>query len=282
MQTLLLDVFHCDRQTDQILKLRMNFELRHLRYFVAVAEAENVSQASKRLHVSQPPLSRQIRDLEDAVGVSLFDRRSGRFELTIAGRTFLHESRLILEHVEDAAALAKQAAGRDRNRLRIGHSAAASVVALPNILRESQRLGCDARIELRTMTTLQMIQSLRRGELDLCLSVCGAFQDLKEFVVTPLDTYGLVAAVAKHHPFVDSSRVSMHDLVQQPIVSLSQTRHPWFNTYLRDVLSVHSSSYHVVEEHDSTEGVVAAVEAGRGVALLYDVMTHVVGRRLVL
>jgi DNA-binding transcriptional LysR family regulator len=260
----------------------MDFELRHLRYFVAVAEAENISRASKRLHISQPPLSRQIRHLEDAVGISLFDRGSKMLRLTKAGRIFLDESRGILERVEDASVLARQAGKQDHSGIRIGHSAAASIVALPNILREVQRLRGAAKIELRTMTTERMIRSLRRGELDLCLSVCGTVQDLNEFVVTPIDTYGLVVAVSKHHPFVDLSKVSMDALVQQPIISLTQARHPWFSAYIKDVLSVYSSSYEVVEEHDSDDGVLAAVEAGRGIALLYDVMAHVVGRRLVL
>ncbi|WP_114205686.1 LysR family transcriptional regulator [Acidisarcina polymorpha] len=260
----------------------MDFELRHLRYFVAVAEMENISRASKRLHISQPPLSRQIRYLEDAVGIPLFDRGPKMLRLTKAGGVFLHEARGILERVEDASALAKRAGQQDDARIRIGHSAAASIVALPNILREAHRLHSNAKIELRTMTTERMIRSLRRGELDLCLSVCDTVQHLNEFTVTPIDTYGLVAAVSKHHPFVDLAKVSMEALVQQPIISLTQTRHPWFNAYIKDVLSVHGSSYDVVEEHDSDDGVLAAVEAGRGVALLYDVMAHVVGRRLVL
>jgi DNA-binding transcriptional LysR family regulator len=260
----------------------MDFELRHLRYFVAVAEAENISRASKRLHISQPPLSRQIRYLEDAIGIPLFDRSSKMLRLTKAGKTFLQESRGILQRVEDASALARQVGKQDHARIRIGHSAAASIVALPNILREVQRLRGDCKIELRTMTTERMIRSLRRGELDLCLSVCGAVQELKEFVVTPIDTYGLVAAVSKHHPFVDLSTVSIAELVQQPIISLTQVSHPWFTAYIKDVLSVHSSSYKFVEEHDSDDSVLAAVEAGRGVALLYDVMSHVVGMRLVL
>lgn len=260
----------------------MNFELRHLRYFVAVAEAENISKASRRLHISQPPLSRQIRDLEDDIGVALFNRYAKRLELTEAGLAFLHEARAILERVEGAAARARQVAKRNQSRIRIGHSVAASIQALPYVLRQVQRHHGDVKVELRTLTTEQMVRSLRRGELDMCLSVCGAIEDLKEFVVTPLDTYSLVAALPKQHPFAALPKVSIEDLVHQPIVSLSETVHPWFNAYIRNILAVHGSSYDVVEEHDSDEGVLAAVEAGRGIALLYDVMAHFVGRRLIL
>src|SRR6201984_2926282 len=85
-------------------------ELRHLRYFVAVAEEQNVSRAAKRLHVSQPPLSRQIRDLETEMGVALFERSVKAIRLTEAGKIFLFEAHAALQRAEDAVALAKSVA----------------------------------------------------------------------------------------------------------------------------------------------------------------------------
>src|SRR5260370_30661730 len=82
-------------------------ELRHLRYFVAVAEAENVSRAALKLHVSQPALSRQIRDLEDALGFSLLQRSANSVRLTDAGRTFLSEARAVLQRAENAVKAAR-------------------------------------------------------------------------------------------------------------------------------------------------------------------------------
>src|SRR5215471_7313877 len=88
-------------------------ELRHLRYFVAVAEMENVSRAAtQKLHVAQPSLSRQIRDLEEEVGVPLFERTARSVRLTDAGRAFLDEARAILKHAEEAVLKARGVAGK--------------------------------------------------------------------------------------------------------------------------------------------------------------------------
>ena len=92
-------------------------ELRHLRYFVAVAEMENVSRAAmQRLHVSQPSLSRQIRDLEDEIGVQLLERTAKSVRLTDAGRAFLDEARAILKHTDDAVAKVRALARQARDR----------------------------------------------------------------------------------------------------------------------------------------------------------------------
>src|SRR5215468_8991773 len=96
-------------------------ELRHLRYFVAAAEAQNVSRAAARLHVSQPALSRQIRDLEEELGFPLFERSAKSVRLTEAGKTFLSEARAVLQRADEAVANAR-AVATDRPELHVGYA----------------------------------------------------------------------------------------------------------------------------------------------------------------
>jgi DNA-binding transcriptional LysR family regulator len=259
-----------------------NIDLRHLRYFVAVAEQESISGAAKRLHVSQPPLSRQIRDLETEVGVALFKRDPRRLMLTGPGEVFLSEARAVLQRFDDALALTREIAKRDGIRIRVGHSSASSVDALPRILRAFHTLHPEARVELRTMTTIEMIKLLRRGELDICLTVSGPSPDLGKFVVEDIGSYGLLAGLHRAHPLAKLQEIPLSEIAHQPVVSVTRSAFPWYNAYISELLSPYNDSFEAAEEHDRVEGVIAAVAAARGVALFYDVLAQTIGERLIL
>ena len=110
-------------------------ELRHLRYFVAAAETENVSRAALKLHVSQPALSRQIRDLEDEIGFCLLERTAKSVRLTDAGRAFLSDARALLQQADEAVKKARTIAGAEPSELKVGYSPAATARILSAILR---------------------------------------------------------------------------------------------------------------------------------------------------
>ncbi len=127
-------------------------ELRHLRYFVAVAEEESVTHAATRLHVSQPTLSRQISDLEDSLGVALFDHGAKSIRLTAVGRVFLEEARAILQRVDLAVQMVRAVAGGKRGEIHVGYSPSPTVDLLPPTLRFFQEANSDVRVHLHDVS----------------------------------------------------------------------------------------------------------------------------------
>ena len=146
-------------------------ELRHLRYFVAVAEEQNVTRAALRLHVSQPPLSRQIRDLENELGIALFDRDANTVRLTEAGRVFLTEVRVILQHAENAAQMAKNVAGGKCGEIHVGYAPSLTVELLPRALRYFRESNPGVRVQLHDLSTHGMLCGLSDGKLHVAMLV---------------------------------------------------------------------------------------------------------------
>ena len=124
-------------------------ELRHLRYFVAVAEMENVSRAATyKLHVSQPSLSRQIRDLEEEIGVQLLERRAKSVRLTEAGRAFLDEARAVLQHADAAVGKVRAIAGKRETELQVGDSPLLTSAVMPAVLRAYQKAMPQVKVKV--------------------------------------------------------------------------------------------------------------------------------------
>ncbi len=135
-------------------------ELRHLRYFVAVAETENVSRAALKLHVSQPALSRQIRDLEDEIGFCLLERTAKSVRLTDAGRAFLDEVRALLQHADEAVKKARAVASAEPSELHVGHSTPFAEI-LPKILRAFQREMPNVHVRLHNWSYEAIFDGVR-------------------------------------------------------------------------------------------------------------------------
>src|SRR5207302_7002688 len=146
-------------------------ELRHLRYFVAVAEAENFSRAALKLHIARPPLSRQIRDLEDELGFLLLKRTARSVSLTEAGRTFLNEARAVLQHADEAVTKARAVASAEPTELHVGHSPTPFAEILPKILRAFQRKMPNVHIRLHDWIFFAILDGIRDGRLQFGLIV---------------------------------------------------------------------------------------------------------------
>lgn len=211
-------------------------ELRHIRYFVAVAEEMNFSRAAGRIYLSQPALSQQIRKLETELGVSLFVRNGSGIELTEAGKVFLEGSRRILVQVEQTTRASREAGGAEERYLRVGFPEYANHTHVARILEKFQRLYPNIEMKEREMftlqQTLQQMDALRDGDLDIGFMLAPVEDEaLESEVVLDIE---LVAAVPVDHPLADRDEVGMAELAEERIILFSRRFHPKCYDYVVD------------------------------------------------
>lgn len=255
-------------------------ELRHLRYFVAVAEAENVSRAALKLHVSQPALSRQIRDLEEELGFSLLERSAKSVRLTDAGRVFLTESRAVLERAAEAVKAARIVAGGNRGELHIGYAPTLSARILPPALRAFQIAAPGVRVKLHDLSTEEMLTALHEGRLQLAFLERQRTAVLRGLRFEELMRDPLRLAVAPHHPLARRRVVALADAVREPFIAYSPKDYPDYHELLASVFSATKGRLRIVEEPDGVSSLISAVGAGHGVALMPDSLACIAGARL--
>src|SRR4051812_1647197 len=174
-----------------------NIELRHLRYFVAVAEELHFGRAAKRLGIAQPPLSLQIQRLEAELGVALFERTSRRVELTAAGHALLEDGKRVIEDFYSATDAARRAARGETGSLTVAFAASVMFLSLPKIIRRFREQFPSVRLELRELSTGLQIAALRRGDLDIGFLREPPTDDA--FVTETVMRERLVLALSKRH-----------------------------------------------------------------------------------
>jgi DNA-binding transcriptional LysR family regulator len=144
----------------------MNMELRHLRYFVAVAEERNFTRAAERLHIAQPPLSRQMQQLEETLGVELIEKGSRPLRLTEAGQFFLAHARPLLDQVHDLKTMTRRV-GKLERTLSVGFVASTLYGLLPDIIRRYRERHPEVEVTLHEMTTIEQLKALKEGTIDV-------------------------------------------------------------------------------------------------------------------
>jgi DNA-binding transcriptional LysR family regulator len=254
-------------------------ELRHLRYFVAVAEEENVSRAALKLHVSQPGLSRQIRDLEDEIGFQLFERSAKALRLTAAGKTFLTEARDVLQHAEDAVKKARAAAGGAQGEIHVGYAPSLTVQILPPMLRAFQGEFPRVRVSLHDLSSEEMLDQLGK-KLQVALTVRPSTKMLRGLSFVELARYAMVVAVAPSHPLAKLKAVTLQQVAPEPLIGLNRKDYPEAYVETKRLFAAVGLKPNFAEEHEGGTGIVAAVEAGRGIALVPSSLACIVGTRV--
>nr|WP_318381816.1 LysR family transcriptional regulator [uncultured Enterobacter sp.] len=245
----------------------MNLELRHLRYFIAVAEELHFGHAAARLNISQPPLSQQIQLLEQQIGARLLARTNRSVALTPAGKQFLADARQILTQVNDAAARAARLHQGQTGELRIGFTSSAPFIkAVSDTLSSFRRRYPDVHLQTREINTREQIAPLHEGTLDLGLMRNTQLPDTLSWQVVLREP--LLAMVHRDHPLASLERVTLAALAKEPFVFFD----PHVGTGLYDdilgLMRRYGLAPVIAQEVGEAMTIIGLVAAGLGVSIL--------------
>jgi len=246
-------------------------ELRHLRYFICVAEELHFGNAAQRLGISQPPLSQQIRALEQELGVRLFDRTSRRVQLTEAGRQFLPQAHETLAQAERAARVARLAHTGEIGRLSLGLSPSVPFIApVIDTLARYRRSFPQVNVELNELPRDEQIAGVERGTMDI--GIVRAFSSLElpaQMKSVLLQREGMVLAMRRDHPLASLERaLFLADLEGEPLVLFGSMNGAGFNEMLMAHCEILGFRPNVTVEAGSFGTLVGLTAAGLGVTVL--------------
>lgn len=244
-------------------------ELRHLRYFIAVAEELHFGRAAERLGISQPPLSQQIQALEEEIGAHLFERTNRRVELTDAGRLFLDESRQVLAQVDKAVLLARRAHLGELGELKIGFTSSAPFTStIPSSIHAFRKAYPDVHLDLQEMSSRQVLKALLEESLQVGVIRPLALPDAVHWV--ELFREPLVAVLRADHPLAAGSEdgLAIAALAEEPFVFFPRS----YGTGLYDqVIALTRQagfSPRIAQEASEAMTIIGLVSAGLGVSIL--------------
>jgi DNA-binding transcriptional LysR family regulator len=242
-------------------------ELRHLRYFVAVAEELHFRRAAERLHVAQPAVSEQVRKLEQELGVRLFDRTQRSVSLTVAGVAMLEESRHVLRHADIAQQAARNAAEQVTMRLRIGYLPDSLPRRVPRALRHLATSAPRVQVQLETGPALGLIEGLRAQRLDAVVtSLPAPVNGLRSM---PLEDQRAVAVLPSGHARAHDAAIALERLAPERLLLLPRDANPAFHNAV--VAACHDAGLAptlVEAGAPRVEDLLLSVAAGAGMALV--------------
>ncbi len=242
-------------------------ELRHLRYFVAVATELHFGRAAEKLHISQPPLSMQIRALEDELGVSLLQRTRRHVSLTRAGQAFLQDAQQILERTEQAVLTARRAGRGEIGELAVGFISVADYNLLPLVLREFRRQYPMVTLTLKESTTDAQIADLMQGRIDVGFLLPPVSEPGIESV--PILREPLIAALPERHPLANKrGAIALAALANAPFIITPRHMAPGLYDDIVSFCHAAGFSPQVTQEAIQMQTVVSLVSAELGVALI--------------
>jgi DNA-binding transcriptional LysR family regulator len=252
----------------------MNVELNHLRCFVAVAEELHFGRAAARLFMTQPPLSRQIHLLEEALGLVLFERSSRSVKLTEAGRIYYDDASRILRLADQAADSARRVARGDAGQVTIGFTAVSGYQMVPALLAAARTYLPGITVVLREMVSIAQARALETRAIDL--GVMRAQYASRGLVYRQLSREPLLLALPAEHPLACSATtaaerrrsVAARELEDEAFVMYSPDGGKYFHDRITGLLTAANVRVRHVQFIDQTHSIVALVRAGHGMAIV--------------
>lgn len=253
-------------------------ELKQLRHFVTVVDEGGISAAARRLGMTQPALSRQIKALEEDLGVVLLDRGARSFALTPAAETLVADARKLLDYCDAMAARVRAAAGG--RPLRIGYSPSLASDFLPLAIERFSQLHPGVRVSLSDTSSMEMQRALIAGKLDMMVTVPCATAEAIGW--TTLRTCGWRLAVSPRHRLASANVVGPEDLANERLLLYDREQYPDYWARVTGYFKEHRIQAKVAGEFDGISSLAAAVEANLGCAVVAESsrFPHVGDRRV--
>jgi DNA-binding transcriptional LysR family regulator len=253
--------------------MRLRIDLRQLECFVAIAEEGSFRAAAERLHMSQPPLSRQIKQLETELGIALLTRDPQGAGLTAAGKVFLVEAKKTLLQAARAVEAARRFARGKPHRLRIGYTIVLDPEVFPSLEPAFQKVFPDGSLEFSGHLSVELMRRLRRGALDVAL--IGLPSDTGELIVEPLHREPLLAVVPSRHPLARHKLLSLKQIADYPLFWPQRRLNPGYFDYYEEVFERLMFTPRRLVEPEDHHVLLADVAKGRGIGLVPKSMTKV-------
>jgi len=260
--------------------MQQEMELRHLRYFQAVAEALSFTKAAAQLRVAQPALSRQVQDLEDEIGADLLRRSPRGVALTPEGRLFLDEVRELLKRVHESVEKVRALARGQFGELHIGYSASLTVEILPPALAAFQKAFPSIDVRLHDASERELTNGLQSGALELAVMPYAPEAHDPGLDCELLLTYPFCVALASKHRFARLKSIPLVKLVSEPLIGYRRDHYAGYYRVLERMFAPLGIPPHVSVECDSTSSFVTEIETRCGIGLASPIFEHATGSRV--
>ena len=243
-------------------------ELRHLRYFVSVADALSFTKAAEKLHTAQPSLTRQIKDLEEELGVRLLNRTKQQVTLTDEGRSFLVDAKRLLALAAETVQSVRRLHSGETRALNIGYVSNLFHDLLPNTLASFHQSSPTVSINLFDLSCGQQFRALEDGRLDL--GFVGLHEPIarRGFEFRKIASYKTVAALPKDNPLAGKTTIELKALAPMFFIGMSEASYPGYRDWLTKTCQRASFTPKVLQDVDLERAMIHAVAAGLGVALV--------------